>query len=186
MLIEKTHLPGVLVLQPDAYPDRRGLFKEAYRAVRYREMGIDLPFVQDNHSRSVKGVLRGMHYQLNHPQGKLLHVVRGSCYDVVIDVRQGSPTFGQWFGVELSEDNHRQIYVPPGYAHGFYTTSDIIDVIYKCTDYYHPEDDYGVNWNDPDIGIAWPITVPPLLSPKDAALPRLGEIPARRLPVWPG
>jgi len=154
--IRPSSIPDVLIIEPDVFGDNRGFFMETWHAERYAEHGLDKIFVQDNHSRSEKGVLRGLHYQLEHPQGKLLRVVHGVVFDVAVDIRRGSPTFGQWVGVELTGDNHRQLYVPPGFAHGFCVLSDSADFLYKCTDYYAPDDEYGLLWNDPDIGIDWP------------------------------
>ncbi len=156
MQVTPTHIPEVLIIEPDLFGDARGFFMESWHVDKYRELGIETTFVQDNHSRSRGGVLRGLHYQLNHPQGKLARVIAGAVYDVAVDIRKGSPTFGQWVGVELSGDNHKQLYVPPGFAHGFCTLSESADFLYKCTDFYTPEDEHGISWNDPDIGIEWP------------------------------
>ena len=158
MKIVETHLPGVVVLEPKRVGDSRGFFLEIYREDVFKRAGITLNFVQDNHSRSARGVLRGLHYQLMQPQGKLVRVASGSVFDVAVDVRKGSPTFGEWFGTTLDDENIRMVYVPPGFAHGFVVLSETADFIYKCTDYYHPESEQGVLWNDPDIGIEWPIT----------------------------
>lgn len=185
MNIIETSLPGVLVIEPKVFGDRRGFFLETFQADRYRQAGMDLDFVQDNLSRSTAGVLRGLHYQLNHPQGKLVSVITGEVFDVAVDIRQGSPTFGQWYGAVLSGENHRQLYVPPGFAHGFCVLSDTVDFQYKCTDYYHPEDETGVIWNDPAIGIEWPIDKP-MLSDKDKILPPLAHIPVDKLPQYTG
>jgi len=152
----ETKLSGVLIIEPDVYSDSRGFFMESFHARKYAEQGLDIKFVQDNHSRSPRGVLRGLHYQLEQPQGKLVRVVSGTVFDVAVDIRKGSPTFSQWVGVELSGDNFKQIYVPPGFAHGFCVLSESADFLYKCTDYYAPEDEHGILWNDPDIGIEWP------------------------------
>ncbi len=181
MNIIETSLPGVVVIEPKVFGDRRGFFMETFQAERYRQAGITLEFVQDNLSRSSKGVLRGLHYQLNYPQGKLVSVITGEVFDVVVDIRQGSPTFGRWFGAMLNEENHRQIYIPPGFAHGFCVTSDTVNFQYKCTDYYHPEDEIGLLWNDSDIGIDWPIK-DPVLSDKDKGLLPLKEIHPAKLP----
>lgn len=156
MNITETSLPGVLLVEPDVFGDSRGFFEETWHARKYAEQGLDASFVQDNHSRSGKGVLRGLHYQLEHPQGKLVRVVSGTVFDVAVDIRRGSPNFGRWVGVELSGENHRQLYVPPGFAHGFCVMSDTADFLYKCTDFYAPEYEYGILWNDSDIGIEWP------------------------------
>ena len=181
MNVIETELPGVVIIEPRVFGDRRGFFLESWQQQRYEEAGINLPFVQDNHSRSSKGVLRGLHFQLRHPQGKLVRVVRGEVFDVAVDVRIGSPTFGQWAGVHLSDDNHRQFYVPPGYAHGFCVLSEVADFEYKCTDLYHPEDEGGVFWADEVVGIDWPVAEPQL-SDKDCVLPRLSEISESALP----
>lgn len=168
MKIIDTNLTGVKIIEPKVFGDSRGFFIESYSLERYQEAGIKLPFAQDNVSRSRYGVLRGLHYQLQHPQGKLVFVTRGEVFDVAVDIRYGSPTFGQWFGVVLSDENHRQLYVPPGYAHGFCVLSEVVDFYYKCTDYYHPLDEQGVIWNDSEIGINWPkLTVSPIMSSKD-------------------
>lgn len=156
MNVIATELPGVVIIEPKVHGDARGFFQETYHAQRYAEAGIALPFVQDNHSRSGPGILRGLHYQLRHPQGKLVRVTQGAAFDVAVDIRKGSPTFGRWVGVTLSEENHLQLYVPPGFAHGFCSLGERVDFLYKCTDYYYPEDERGVLWNDPDIGIQWP------------------------------
>jgi dTDP-4-dehydrorhamnose 3,5-epimerase len=156
MKISSTILDGVLLIEPDVFGDARGFFSETWQRDKYARQGLDVNFVQDNHSRSSKGVLRGLHYQLEKPQGKLVRVARGSVFDVVVDIRKGSPTFGQWFGTELSEQNFLQLYIPPGYAHGFLTLEDDTDFLYKCTEYYDPGSEHGIAWNDPDIGIIWP------------------------------
>ena len=185
MNIIETTLPGVLLIEPKVFGDRRGFFLETFQAERYRQAGMELDFVQDNLSRSTAGVLRGLHYQLNYPQGKLVSVITGEVFDVAVDIRRGSPTFGQWYGAVLSSENHRQLYIPPGYAHGFCVLSDTVDFQYKCTNYYHPEDEIGVMWNDPDIGIDWPIDEP-TLSDKDKLLLPLADIPASKLPQYTG
>jgi dTDP-4-dehydrorhamnose 3,5-epimerase len=167
--VRATGLPGVLVIEPRVFRDARGFFLETFNAERFAEAGLPTEFRQDNHSRSVAGVLRGLHYQLRRPQGKLVRVVRGAVWDVAVDIRRGSPTFGRWVAEELSEENQRMLWVPPGFAHGFYTLSDVADLTYKCTDVYQPDDDRGVRWSDPTIGITWPSTAP-LLSDKDRAL----------------
>jgi len=168
MNVVRTDLEGVLLIEPRVLPDARGFFFESYHADRYAAAGLPARFVQDNHSCSTPGTLRGLHYQLRHPQGKLVRVLRGSIFDVTVDIRRGSPTFGRWVGVELSAENKRQLYVPPGYAHGFCVPGEASEVEYKCTDFYAPEDEHGVLWNDPAIGIAWPVKTP-LLSEKDRA-----------------
>ena len=167
-------LAGVLVLEPPVYEDARGFLMETYQAARYGALGIDAPFVQDNLSRSVRGTLRGLHFQEPRPQGKLVQTVRGTVFDVVVDIRRRSPTFQRWFGVELSDENRRQLWIPPGYAHGFCAMSDVADVAYKCTAPYVAEANHAILWNDPDIGIAWPVR-DPILSPKDLAAPRLRD-----------
>ena len=172
MNVAPTGLPGVIVLEPRVFEDPRGFFFESYHAERYARAGLPEHFVQDNHSRSIPGALRGLHYQLRHPQGKLVRVLRGAIWDVAVDIRRGSPTFGRWVAVELSADNKRQLYVPPGFAHGFCVPTEESEVEYKCTAFYVSEDERGIAWNDPALGIAWPITTP-LLSDKDRAFPRL-------------
>ncbi len=183
MKVIPTDLPGVVLLEPKVFGDHRGFFLETFQQERYRQAGVDLPFVQDNHSRSRRGVLRGLHFQLRHPQGKLVQVMRGEVFDVAVDIRRGSPTFGRWFGAVLSDENHRQLYIPPGFAHGFCVLSEEVDFFYKCTEYYHPEDEDGVFWRDPAIGIDWPIAEP-LLSERDASLPLLADMVPERLPVY--
>jgi dTDP-4-dehydrorhamnose 3,5-epimerase len=178
MKVIETALPGVLIIEPKLIGDQRGFFVETFQARRYREAGISLDFVQDNHSRSRRGVLRGMHAQATHPQGKLVRVARGEVFDVAVDINPRSPHFGKWVGVTLSDANGRQFWVPPGYAHGFAVISELADFEYKCTDYYHPEDEIGVAWNDPEVGIDWPIDNP-ALSEKDQRLPALADIRAR-------
>jgi len=156
VIIRPSRIPDVLIIEADVFSDDRGFFMETWHAERFAEHGCGDKFVQDNHSRSEKNVLRGLHYQLEQPQGKLVRVVNGAVFDVAVDIRRGSPTFGQWVGLELTGDNNRQIYVPPGFAHGFCVLSDSADFLYKCTEYYAPDDEYGLLWNDPDIGIDWP------------------------------
>jgi dTDP-4-dehydrorhamnose 3,5-epimerase len=163
-----TAIPDVLIIEPKVFGDARGFFFESYNEHAFAQaMGLSLKFVQDNHSRSAQGVLRGLHYQIRQPQGKLVRVVRGSVFDVAVDLRRSSPTFGRWVGVELSESNHRQLWVPPGFAHGFVVTSESADFLYKTTDYYAPEHERCIAWNDPAIGIQWPLDGPPVLSAKD-------------------
>jgi dTDP-4-dehydrorhamnose 3,5-epimerase len=181
----QTPLPGVVVLEPELHRDSRGLFVEFYRTDTLKECGINEYFVQDNHSRSTRGVLRGLHYQLTQPQGKLVRVSRGSVFDVAVDVRSGSPTFGQWYGTTLDDESMRMIYIPPGFAHGFMVLSDIADCIYKCTDYYHPQSEQGVLWSDPAIDIEWPDT-DVHLSAKDCSNPVLQELPEELLPRYSG
>ena len=176
MKVIETALPGVLIIEPKAFGDHRGFFLETFQVERYREAGITLPFVQDNHSRSQRGVLRGLHFQKTRPQGKLVSVSRGAVYDVAVDIDPSSATYGKFVGVELNDDNHRQMWVPPGYAHGFCVLSEVADFQYKCTDFYFPADEGGLAWNDPDVGISWPIEAPQL-SAKDANNPRLRDFP---------
>jgi len=157
MKVIKTKLEGAIIIEPKVFGDHRGFFMETYQKERYQEAGIPLEFVQDNHSRSTRGVLRGLHFQKTKPQGKLVRVVSGEVFDVAVDIRKDSPTYGQWEGVLLSEDNKRQFYVPPGFAHGFVVLSETADFEYKCTDYYDPADEGSLLWNDPDLAIEWPI-----------------------------
>lgn len=167
MEVVRTEIPDVLLIQPKLFGDSRGCFMETFSTQRYAEHGIRSPFVQDNYSRSRRGTLRGLHYQIEQTQGKLVQVLRGEIYDVAVDLRRSSPTFGRWVGVTLSEENHRQLYIPPGFAHGFYVISEDVDFIYKCTDYYAPQHDRTLLWSDPTIGIPWPLVGEPLLSEKD-------------------
>ncbi|MGQ9686854.1 MAG: dTDP-4-dehydrorhamnose 3,5-epimerase [Thiobacillaceae bacterium] len=169
MNVIETGLSGVLILKPKVFGDERGFFMESYNRRVFAELGLPTDFVQDNHSRSVRGVLRGLHYQIQQPQGKLVRVVRGAVYDVAVDLRRSSPTFGRWEGVELSEDNRRMLWIPPGFAHGFLVLSDYADFLYKTTDFYAPEHERCIAWNDPAIGIAWPLEGEPVLSAKDRA-----------------
>jgi len=178
MNVIETALPGVVIIEPKVFGDHRGFFLESYQEERYREAGIDAAFVQDNHSRSARGVLRGLHFQKTRPQGKLVRVTRGEVFDVAVDIDPASPTFGQHVSVLLNDENNRQFYVPPGYAHGFCVVSEIADFQYKCTDYYDPSDEGGLLWNDPDIAIDWPIDEP-RLSEKDQHNPRLSEFAKR-------
>jgi len=177
MKVSETALPGLRVIELDTFGDARGFFMELFHAQRYLDAGIDLPFVQDNFSRSVKDTLRGLHFQEPHPQGKLVQVLQGTVFDVAVDIRRGSPTFGRWFGLELSAENKRQLWIPPGFAHGFCVTSASADFFYKCSEYYVPEADRVIAWNDPAVGIRWP-TQTPLLSKKDAAAKPLSEATA--------
>lgn len=168
MIVIPTAIPEVLILEPKVFGDDRGFFFESFNQKQFnRAVGQDVQFVQDNHSRSTKGVLRGLHYQIQQPQGKLVRVVRGAVFDVAVDIRKSSATFGQWVGTELSEDNHRQLWVPVGFAHGFITLSDSADFLYKTTDYYAAEFERCIAWNDPIINITWPLNVQPQLSEKD-------------------
>jgi dTDP-4-dehydrorhamnose 3,5-epimerase len=179
--VVRTELPGVLLIEPHVYRDGRGFFLETYHADRYREHGIPGPFVQDNRSCSTAGTLRGLHLQLARPQGKLIHVVDGEVFDVSVDVRRGSPTFGRWVSVVLSAENFRQVYVPPGFAHGFCVLSPIAQLEYKCTELYDPTTEIGIAWNDPTLAIQWPVA-DPLLSDRDARHPtlaaQLDQLPA--------
>ena len=168
--VTPTAIPDVLILEPKVFGDSRGFFFESFNAQDFAQAtGLKVDFVQDNHSRSAKGVLRGLHYQLQQAQGKLVRVVRGAVFDVAVDIRKSSPTFGQWVGCELTEDNHRQMWVPPGFAHGFVVLSESADFLYKTTDYYAPAYERCIAWNDPAIGISWPAGLTPQLSAKDQA-----------------
>jgi dTDP-4-dehydrorhamnose 3,5-epimerase len=168
MKITKTAIPEVLVFEPTVHGDSRGYFMETFRLNDFNDAGDSLNFVQDNQSKSSQGTLRGLHYQLNFPQGKLVRVLSGEVFDVAVDIRKNSPTFGQWVGELLSAENHKQLWVPPGFAHGFYVTSESAELSYKCTEYYHPEDDHSLLWNDSSIAIEWPlVSDSPLLSDKD-------------------
>lgn len=179
--IHTTTLSDVLLIEPMVHGDHRGFFLETYRANLFAEAGIPTDFVQDNASRSVKNTLRGLHYQEPHAQGKLVRVTLGSVFDVAVDARRGSPTFGQWYGCELSEENKYMLWIPPGFAHGFCVLSEMADFSYKCTEYYHPETEGTILWNDPDIGIEWPVGTP-LLSEKDRKGKRLSQ--AETLPIY--
>jgi len=187
MNIITTNLPGVIVIEPKVYVDKRGFFLETFREDVLLQAGINAHFVQDNHTRSSQGVLRGLHYQMTQTQGKLVRVAAGSVFDVVVDVRSGSPTFGQWYGTELNEDNIKMIYVPPGFAHGFVVLSETADFIHKCTDYYHPESEQGIAWDDPDLNIDWSIAEIAekiSLSDKDKQNVKLKDQPAEKLPAY--
>lgn len=183
MKVTETALPGVLLIEPQVFGDARGFFLETFSAKRYEEAGVRGPFVQDNMSRSAKGIVRGLHLQHPNAQGKLVWVVQGAVLDVAVDLRVGSPTFGQWIAEELTEDNKRQLWIPPGFAHGFCVTGESAVFVYKCTEYYAPQDEVGVLWNDPDLGIPWPV-VEPVVSAKDRALPRLADLDRSRLPRY--
>ena len=172
MTVTETRLPGVFIIEPRLFKDERGFFLETYRESLFHELGINKRFVQDNHSHSRYGVLRGLHYQLIQPQGKLVRVVRGAVFDVAVDIRRNSPTFGQWAGCILDDDKHLELYIPPGFAHGFCVLSDSVDFVYKCTDYYHAESEHGIAWNDPDIAIDWPLS-DVIVSAKDKLNPNL-------------
>jgi dTDP-4-dehydrorhamnose 3,5-epimerase len=180
-----TELPGVCILEPKVFGDDRGFFLETYNERTLAGLGIDCRFVQDNHSRSRQGVLRGLHFQLGKPQAKLVRVVQGAVYDVAVDVRRGSPTFGKAVGVTLSAEDKRMFFVPEGFAHGFYVLTESAEFIYKCSDFYAPGEERGVIWNDPDLGIAWPLAAPqPLLSAKDQVYRRLRDMPEADLPRY--
>jgi dTDP-4-dehydrorhamnose 3,5-epimerase len=179
-----TALPDVIVIEPDVYRDARGFFLESYHCEKYRHGGIESRFVQDNHSQSAGGTLRGLHFQTRRPQGKLIRVIEGEIYDVAVDLRRGSPTFGKWVSVTLSANNFKQCYVPPGFAHGFCVVSPSAQVEYKCTDLYDPGDERGLMWNDPALGIAWPIDQP-VLSDRDRRHPPLADL-LETLPRWAG
>jgi dTDP-4-dehydrorhamnose 3,5-epimerase len=174
--VTPTALPGVLILQPKVFGDARGFFFESFNQRDFAQAtGLSVQFVQDNHSRSAKGVLRGLHYQIEHPQGKLVRVTQGEVFDVAVDMRRSSPTFGKWDGVLLSAENQRQLWIPPGFAHGFVVTSDTAEFLYKTTDYWHPAFERSLLWSDPRVGVQWPIQGTPLLAPKDAAAVPLSD-----------
>jgi dTDP-4-dehydrorhamnose 3,5-epimerase len=178
MNVISTSISEVLVIEPKVFGDNRGFFFESFNHKNFNQAtGLDVKFVQDNHSRSVKDVLRGLHYQIRQPQGKLVRVVRGQVFDVAVDIRRSSPSFGQWVGVELTEDNYRQLWVPPGFAHGFYVLSDTADFLYKTTDYYLPDLERSLLWNDPTVAVSWPIQadVSPIVSAKDKIAPKLTD-----------
>lgn len=178
-------LPGVCLLEPTVFEDERGFFYESYNRRTLAQLGIEKDFVQDNHSRSVRGVLRGLHFQLRHSQAKLVRTTVGRVWDVVVDLRRGSPTFGRWWGAELSADNRRQLFAPEGFGHGFVVLSDVAEFQYKCSDFYDPEDDRGILWSDPDIAVDWPLgDIEPILSAKDRRQPRLAELGAADLPSY--
>jgi dTDP-4-dehydrorhamnose 3,5-epimerase len=182
MKFTPTSLPEVILIEPDVYRDPRGFFLETYHQRKYAEHGIPGPLVQDNHSFSRRGALRGLHAQKQRPQGKLVRAVEGEMFDVAVDIRRGSPTFARWYGAVLSGENFCQLWVPPGFAHGFCVLSETVHVEYKCTDFYEPEDELAVSWNDPAIGVAWPIR-DPVLSVKDQKAPRLADL-MDRLPLF--
>lgn len=188
MQVIDTKIPEVKIIEPKVFGDSRGFFYESFQDKRYLESGIKASFVQDNFSRSITGVLRGLHYQLKYPQCKLVTVIRGAVLDVAVDIRVGSPTFGEWVGVVLSDENHRQLFIPAGFAHGFCVLSDVVDFAYKCSDYYHPEDEHGILWNDPEINVLWdlPNEIVPVLSAKDLNNKLLKDIPTELLPQWQG
>ncbi len=176
-----TDIEGLVILAPGVFNDSRGYFMETYQANRYSENGLDCSFVQDNLSFSIQGTVRGLHFQIRHPQAKLVQVVSGEIFDVAVDLREGSATFGKWVGVTLSEENHRQLFVPAGFAHGFCVLSKHAHFIYKCSDYYAPDDEGGILWSDPKIGVDWPVTTP-VVSEKDMGLPLLSALSPDRLP----
>lgn len=178
-------LPGVKLLCPEVHEDHRGFFMESYSRLRFSKVGIDVDFVQDNHSRSVRGVLRGLHYQLGQPQAKLVRATRGRVFDVVVDIRRGSPTFGRWTGTELSEDNRLQLFAPVGFAHGFIVLSETAEFQYKCSDYYSAEEERGLPWDDPEIGIQWPLEgLEPVLSERDRGWRSLASTSPDDLPEY--
>ena len=181
MIIEPTKIAGILLIKPTVYEDERGYFFESYKDDNFLEIGLSVKFCQENQTKSKKRTLRGLHYQLNYPQGKLVRVSYGEVYDVAVDVRQNSPTFGQYYGAILSDYNHMQMYVPPGFAHGFSVLSEVAIFQYKCTDVYHPEDEYGIRWDDPQISIDWKITNP-VTSVRDKELPLLSN--QKKLPIY--
>ena len=174
MKVTNTDLPGVLLVEPDVFKDDRGYFLETYHAQRYEQSGIPARFVQDNFSSSKGGVLRGMHYQIGRPQAKLVQVLQGEVFDVAVDIRIGSPSFGKWVGYRLSAQNARQLYIPEGFAHGFYVLSDVASFLYKCTDFYAPKGERGIRWDDPEVGIDWP-RGERILAPRDAGFPLLRD-----------
>lgn len=183
MKVSRTELDGVLLVEPEVFGDARGFLFESYSKKKYERHGIAVDFVQDNHSFSEKGVVRGLHYQLHRAQAKLVRVTRGEVFDVAVDIRKGSPTFGKWVGARLSGENHLQMFVPVGFAHGFCVLSETVEFLYKCSDYYSPEDERGIIWNDPDIGVDWLVDTP-VLSNKDRNYPRLRDIDPNALPPF--
>ncbi|MBN2256103.1 MAG: dTDP-4-dehydrorhamnose 3,5-epimerase [Deltaproteobacteria bacterium] len=183
MKVKGTALPGVVIIEPAVFEDTRGFFMETYQRDRYTEAGIDCSFVQDNTSYSIYGTLRGLHYQHPHSQAKLVQVLKGEVFDVAVDIRRGSPTFGHWVGEYLSEQNKRQMFVPAGFAHGYTVVTDVAVFSYKCSDFYAPECEQGILWSDPDIAISWPVKEP-LLSGKDSRYPRLKDMPQEDLPKY--
>jgi len=181
MRIEPTGLPGLKLIEPHRFTDERGFFVESFHAKRYEESGISDTFVQDNHSRSVQGVLRGLHFQVTNPQAQIVTVIRGRIFDAAVDLRPGSSTFGRWYGIELSDEGPRQIYMAPGFAHGFCVVSEFADLHYKVSRFYDPHDEGGIIWNDEDVGICWP-TKDPILSKRDSSYPRLRALDHEHLP----
>ncbi|WP_292593056.1 dTDP-4-dehydrorhamnose 3,5-epimerase [Mesotoga sp. UBA5825] len=180
-----TVIPDLFIIEPTVFGDNRGFFMETHNKKEFVRIGIDVDFIQDNHSKSKKGTLRGLHFQNRFPQAKLVRVIRGEVYDVAVDIRENSPSFGKWFGVILSEENKKQSFIPKGFAHGFLALTDIVEFTYKCSDYYHPEDEAGIIWSDPEISIEWPLEEygisEPLLSEKDKKWPTLKELKFSRL-----
>lgn len=183
MIVEQTTLPGVLLIEPDVVNDSRGFLLESFQRQRYSAEGIKVDFIQDNHCRSVRGTLRGLHFQSKFPQAKLIYVSVGAIFDVAVDIRLGSPSYSQWYGAHLNEDNHRQLYIPEGFAHGFCVLSEVADIHYKFSDYYNPSDECGVIWSDPKIGIDWPIENP-ILSERDTKHLTLGAISEDKVPCY--
>lgn len=181
MKIQVTELPDLLVIENELFRDERGFFSELYNAKAFSRSGVPAVFVQENHSRSVRNVLRGLHYQIRHTQAKLVSVLSGVVYDVAVDLRKRSPAFGNWFGMRLSEENGKSLFIPEGFAHGFCVLTDRADVIYRCTDFYSPEDEAGIRWDDPELRIDWPLKVP-IMSDKDKKYPLLKDVPLERLP----
>jgi dTDP-4-dehydrorhamnose 3,5-epimerase len=179
----KTSLPGVYLIEPTLFEDERGFFFESYHQDKFAQLGVKDCFVQDNHAKSVKHTLRGLHYQIEHTQAKLCRVIQGEVLDVVVDIRRGSPHFGKWESGVLSAENKRQMYVPPGFAHGYVVLSETAEFLYKCSDFYYPEHERGVAWNDPEIGVSWGVENP-ILSARDRKSPRLSEIPPANLPPY--
>ena len=184
MKVSELEIPGVILIEPAVHKDKRGFFLETYHEERYAALGVPGPFVQDNHSKSVKGTVRGLHFQLGCPQGKLVRVTSGEVFDVAVDVRKGSPSFGKWVGAYLSAENMHQLYIPEGFAHGFCVTTDSAEFLYKCTDYYSPAEERGILWNDPDIDVSWPVSHA-LISDRDSALKTLSEM-TNELPPFDG
>lgn len=184
MKITRCELPEVLLIEPDVFGDRRGFFTEIFHARKYRDAGIDREFVQDNYSFSRRGIVRGLHYQLTKPQAKLVYVAGGEVFDVAVDIRRGSPTFGRWCARVLTGENLWQMFIPEGFAHGFCVLSETAQFLYKCSDFYDPADERGIAWNDPDLGIPWPVEMP-VLSTRDQHLPRLRDVPLEDLPLFP-
>lgn len=185
MKVTETRLPGILLIEPAVFGDHRGYFKESWNRRVFAEAGLNLDFVQDNVSFSRRGILRGLHFQNPHQQGKLVYAALGEIFDVAVDVRRNSPTFGQWFGMVLSQDNHLQMYIPEGFAHGFCVLSETALFCYKCTEHYDPQTEFSLRYDDPDIGIEWPLHEAPALSAKDENAPLLRDFPPDALPLFP-